>query len=335
MSSTGAFSKYAATVMFLVCLGSGFADEKVTVQLTRPAELNLTKFTKLGIGEISGERGADVGDGMMDALFKSGKFEVLDRTYLNQIQKEHNLILGTGDESAARELGKFIGASALVVGRATDVHDITNVTYKQVEYQELINGVWYRRMKNVYTRETTAFITANLRIIDATNGQVIATKTVPAQQTAKVQQDFSAPALIDPTNLYHGCREQIVEAFSRMIAPYSESVVFEFMEERKLDEMKQGLNFARVGEWTLAREAYESALKTATADKKMSKNSDTLAKVYYNIGLCALLANDIDAAELNLKRAIGLDAKKRYSEVFAVCPLRRKDIDALREQGAL
>lgn len=329
----------AAASILLICLASldaaWAAKKRFTTTVYRPAEINLNAFPKLAIGNIDGNRGADLADGLTGAVFESQRFEVLDRQHLSRIMDEHDFILAAGDQNSVQQLGQFLGASALVVGRASDVHDITSVTYENVPYSVFINGAWYNRTKRVYTRESTAYITANLRVIDTSNGRVIATKTIPTQYTAHARQDHSAPARIDPTNLYRKCREEIVATFMRMIAPYNETVGFFIEREKKIGSMTQGVNMAIISSWREAEISFKKALQEALGNKKIMKKPKTLAKFYYNLGLACLFNDKPAEADKHLARAFSLNPDKEYAKQIEASRRRHEDLRKMKEQGLL
>lgn len=73
-----------ATTIFL----SACASTKLMVSVTRPAKVNLKKFKKIAMAEIDGNGGRDLGEEITQALFDSGRFEILDRENLRRIMAE-------------------------------------------------------------------------------------------------------------------------------------------------------------------------------------------------------------------------------------------------------
>ena len=59
---------------------------------------------------------------LITRLYRTGKFDVIERQMLNKVIQEHSLTLsGIIDENSARELGKILGVDAIASGSVTDL----------------------------------------------------------------------------------------------------------------------------------------------------------------------------------------------------------------------
>jgi len=127
----------------------------------------LKAYNKIALGYIVDEYGKadrhakDFADEITTSLFESGRYEVLDRQNLNSIMSEHKLSLsGLIDENTVTELGKIIGAAALVFGRIqTDNYD--EETSKADPWQDKKGG-WHQ----THYRKGTYALSVNLKIVD-------------------------------------------------------------------------------------------------------------------------------------------------------------------------
>ena len=100
--------------------------QNLTEQIVK--SLSQTKRTKIAVIEfmnLQGEStdfGKFIAEELITRLFRTGKFEVIERQLLNKIIEEHQLNLsGMVDESSARELGKILGVDAIASGSVTDL----------------------------------------------------------------------------------------------------------------------------------------------------------------------------------------------------------------------
>jgi len=90
------------------------------VPVMRPGAINLRGVNRIGIGDISGPCGLEIGDLLAGKLAKTGKLDVLERASLARMMKEHGLQLSAGiDARTAPALGTFAGAGSLVFGKVT------------------------------------------------------------------------------------------------------------------------------------------------------------------------------------------------------------------------
>ena len=116
--------KYLNTLFtFLIfCLFIVGCAPHAKVPITRPADINLSKYKKIVVSRLDGNLGDQFGDLLTSKLFEANTYEVLDRENLDRVMTEHRFNLsGMVDSSTAVKMGKFLGASALVSG---------NVNYK-------------------------------------------------------------------------------------------------------------------------------------------------------------------------------------------------------------
>jgi hypothetical protein len=103
---------------------------------------------------------------LTSVLVKSGRFQVLERAAIAQIQQEQTLAAsgGTTRESGARQ-GALMGAQALITG------DITGFTFEKSSLGGSMTNVV--KGLSVASERVTAEVIIDLRLIDASTGEVI------------------------------------------------------------------------------------------------------------------------------------------------------------------
>lgn len=126
------FMKRIFLLLMCVCTGLIVFSQKTKVEKVKVICENLTKGQKpiaaVAAFKYASANGAPVGTGLsdmlMNALFNSGCFRVVERDQLNAILNEQSLGLsGAGDEKDFAKVGKQIGAQVIVMGTITEFSD--------------------------------------------------------------------------------------------------------------------------------------------------------------------------------------------------------------------
>lgn len=301
------------------------ASSYLQVPVTRPAEVNLTDFNKIAIGEISGNHGEDLAEEITSSLFQSKRFEVLDRQNLTRLMKEHNLDLsGMVDTKNSAEIGKFVGAAALVFGR------VSNYDYKE----EFTSRDWETKSKKgkvtrhtTYTRKGVATIEASLQITDLTTGKILAIKNFSESNTKTKEETDEKPGKIDSKKLLNKCRKDIVNKFMKMIAPYQEIVKVKLLKDSKMPELERGISMAKIGEWKEAKELFQKAVNAYDGDS--SKDYD---KAWYDLAIAYKYTNEFDLAEEAVKNAYKTNPDEDYAKELKKIRKAREQYEKLQEQ---
>lgn len=301
-------------ISFLFLGGCG--TTKFSVPIKRPAEINLSKFNKIAIGEITGPGSADLSEALTTALFNSKSFEVLDRQHLDQLLKELNLnVSGLVNEESASKVGELIGSSALIFGRVS-----------KYDYSEQIFEDKWQDKKGYnhidYTREGIAIMDVNLQVTDLTTGKIIAIKKFSVENKGKEISRDEKPPYINKDRLLIKSREDVVNNFMRVIAPYTEYVKVTFLDDSDVPEFEQAIRRIKIGEWFAAQSLYNEAVN------KYPTNS----KAHYNLGVVFEYNGVFDKAEQHLKKAYTLEEDKLYLEELKNSKRMKADRNKLQEQ---
>ena len=265
--------KIIVSLMILVIVSCG--TTAMMMNVTRPAEVNLKEYNKIALGDIVDEDGKadrhakDIADFITTSLFESGKYEVLDRQNLQSIMSEHKLSLsGLIDENTATELGKIIGAAALVFGRIqTDNYD--EETSKA--------DPWVDKKGNrhqTHYREGTYSLSVNLKIVDILTAKILAVKSLSASYSSSKHKDNGWPEEIDTSYLYTKCLIKVTQDFMHLVAPYDVQIKAKFQTDKKLAEVDQAINQLKIGEWEEAIGLFISATEKTGIDAKIQVTQD-------------------------------------------------------------
>lgn len=148
------------------------------------------------------------GEGMADmlttALFKTGRYDVIERDKLAELLAEQDLgAAGIVTPETAAEMGKILGADALVFG-----------TVSEFGYRERDTGGVTRRL-GVGVSSATAEVAVDVRIVNSSTGQLLAADNVRASQSARglkldtQKLDFATDSEFDNSLVGKATREAI------------------------------------------------------------------------------------------------------------------------------
>lgn len=265
---------FSTISLFLFSILVGCAPT-AKVPVMKPAEINLGDIRKVAIGDIKGNTGKDFADIITSKLFESGKFDVLDRENINSLLEEHKLgMSGIVDESTAMQMGKVIGASALIAGKAESKKDI----------KRWKGDPW--RDKSGYLHEphkikVTVQVTSILKVIDMTSGKILAVKTFEKEDHKTRRENDQWPAIPDVSEYEKNFANEIASEFLKMIAPYTIYVDVSF-EKTKIPQGMAGIEYAKNGLWEEALEQFKLATEANQSDMASWHNLGVGYQYNYN-----------------------------------------------------
>jgi curli biogenesis system outer membrane secretion channel CsgG len=177
-----------------ILLMSGCA-QKVTVKALQPAEVSRAALTKKVAvtafkndkENISGKIEADLAKHKLD-----GKqyFTIVSRQDLNKVLKEQRIgTSGLIDPNTATEVGKLIGAQAIISGRTGNASS-SDTHFYETRTRCNKNGCWKVR---VSCTKRVAGLDAEIRMIDTKKGDIIYADTINKTASWKHCNDDSRP----------------------------------------------------------------------------------------------------------------------------------------------
>lgn len=300
----------------VVLVGCGVT--RVPIQVTRPAEaVDLAKsgVKRVAIGDIQGAKGAeDVGESLREALLKLGTFELLERSKIADLVKEHQFDQsGLVDEGTTTEAGKFKGATALVAGRASTYGCTPKRSSQGVK---MLDGSFAQQV----TIDLNAVADVSFQILDVQTGRIVATKKCYATRAFHASAIGKDPATPDPTALMAQCRDDVVDQFIRSIAPYAVTTEVTFEDDSKIPQLLSGINSAKIGDW-------DDAIKSFTEATAAQPLSD---KAHYDLGIAFQMTGRYDDAERELKAAYKINADEGYGKAIRSCQMERENAKKLK-----
>jgi curli biogenesis system outer membrane secretion channel CsgG len=319
-----------------IVLSSGCA-QTLSVQVLRPAEINLKGIKKIAIGEITGRGGTEVAGELTTALFDSGRYEVVDRQNLDKVLLELRLSSSSLVEpETAVKAGKLLGASAVVVG------SIVRHSYREEPLRK--NDSERTNLNNVkeyftrYVRSGSAHVSASFRVTDLSTGQVIASRTIEEHQTEELKgrevprntdPNEAVPDPIDGEALLGKARAAVIARFMKAIAPYYESLELPFEKTGALPDLERGIALAKANDWSRAVELFSSAV-----GKAGSLPPKKQAYAYLDLGMAQCFGlGDFKSGIQAISQALTLQSKNDWINVRQMCERRRSDAARLADQG--
>ncbi len=318
-------TKYLSSLITLLLFLYACGTTKLMVPVTRPAEINLNKFKTIAIGEIRGKGGEDLAEDLTAKIFRSGRFEVLDRQHLNKLLSEHNLSFsGLVNPETSAELGQLLGTSALIFGRVSKYEYTEDITKENWESKDKKGRV---SRHTTYTRIGRIEMDASLQITDLTTGKIVAIKNIQKSNGEKKSADDQYPPAIDKNKWLRWGYQAVANEFMKMIAPYKEMVSVNLLKDGDMPELEKGINFAKIGQWDKAIDYFEKAIKNYKTNLEVE-----IHKAYFNLGVACEYNYQFDKAEEALNKAYELKADEDYARELSNVKRMRKNHEKLQKQ---
>ncbi len=319
------FIKTVAALIIFIMFSCG---PSVVLTVDRPAEINLSDYKTIAIGDFVSERGnrslysLNIEEALTHRLFETGAFEIVDRQNIDRLMEEHSLSLsGLVDESSALEIGKLMGSAVLIFGRITE-NEYVEQTTKSDEKVDMDGNKYH-----IYQRNGKYSLRINIRLVDVTTGKILATRPFEADKTARrYGKDEPAPE-IDENKLFRECVDDIGIEFARMVAPYEEEVIVRFESDRDLPELDAALTSIKIDDWDHAI----NTLRKATMKPEI--NDKTRAKAYYNYGLVIMYDGQYENAIEAFRKAMQLrSGRNRYQQAIIKARKEKQKREELEKQ---
>jgi curli biogenesis system outer membrane secretion channel CsgG len=292
-----------------VCLTS-CGGTRIQIQATLPAtkvDLASQGVKRIAIGDLLDETRhinpdhAILGDDLRAALVNLGRFEILDRSAVESLVKEHQFNdSGLVDQQSTATSGKFTGAVALILGT------VTAYGYKEeTKTMQSKSGAGYL----IIGKGT---IQATFKLIDIEHGRLIAVASCSISNTVQSPaKDFmgndqysinAQPSRPDGNALMTQLRAAVVLQFVRQISPtpFTDQVTLE--EDSDTPEVASGNQSAALGEWADAKTQYQKA-----TEKAPMKTAG-----FYNLGIADRATGDFPGAIEAFKKAYKISNQQVY-----------------------
>jgi tetratricopeptide (TPR) repeat protein len=316
-------------MMVAVLVLSAGCAETVRVSRLKPAEVDVTGYRKIAVARVTGRNGRAIAASLEQALYDSGRFEVLDRSNLGMILQEQDLSTsGAVDPDETVQVGKLVGSAALIfghVGRRDYVQKRShenrtcgekNRPYPCTEY--IVTGSWNEQVQ--------------FKVVDTTTGKVIAMKNVSRSRQQRVSAIDASPAVTwDVESVLGDLDQEVVRGFMTAIAPYTVWEQLQLFTDSKLPELEIGVNFSKAGQWASAIGQFRAACGKADADPDIKPQLKARAR--YDLGVALGYSGSYDEGIRELEKAVQIEPEDAFVREIRRIKTFRSDAERLRQQG--
>ena len=312
-----------AAIPFFVALGC--SSTRLTIPVVRPAEVDLSDFERIAVGDIRGREGAPFPAELAKALLDTERLEVLDHADLERRLSANNLALEALLEGGNQEQVKEIfGATVFISGEVTN--SVYDEEITQSSSSRLDTEAGRLSFTRTYTRIGTARMEATLRLVDLRTSRVVTVKDFRAEETRKNRSiNDPEPDWIDRSPLFEACRAQMIQAFMRMITSHTRYVQVAFERDGRIPVLQQGFDKARTGQWQEAIDLFRQGTG--------SSHSQVVHKAFYNLGLAYLYTDQLVKSRNAFEEAYARTPEKDYQRALRRVNARIEDRRRLHEQG--
>lgn len=325
-------SRYTFFVVFLfeiyVC---GCASNRVTISMTRPPEVDMSRYKRIAVADFRGREGSGslAAYLLVSRIFESKAFDVVERQRMENILNEHSLNMsGAVDDSTAKQIGNILGVDALIFGEVA-TYEVEDQQGKEKVKKEVWTGEYEKdkdgndvyektlfggkKKKKVYKEEfvdqpfvvRSGSVSVNFRVVDVSTGKIIAIKSNSSSYHDKASGVDEIGGLPAGGEVLNNLMVKVVEKFVRQIAPYAVRVTREF--EKKGRRSEQGIKLAKAGLWDEAVDLFERERDASPSE----------AYVHYNLGIAYEAVGKLDLAEEAYKEATSIEPEARYLKALA------------------
>lgn len=279
-------------------------NPKVTLEIEHPPALPL-RVTRIAFGQSKGpETCIDSLQARVEEDFVTNGVELVDRSQLDSVIAEHRL-QGSAlfDQKAATEVGKLLGAQALVY---LQVHQC-RTDRTQSQRQSLLST------KPVIVYNTSGVVRGSLKTVDLTTGRVLTAKSFEGRYAEEAQGGYPSESAVQEQ------AERIAAArIHALFFPWKESKTLVFYDDEDCNleaahGLLQGLDFDGALRQSLENLEACKALQAAKPKPRL------LAKAYYNLGVVQFLKQSYGEALANFNEASRLNSSDIVSAAMADC----------------
>lgn len=330
MSTAKRLSGWLMSGLWLGVLTVGCATVRVPMQVTHPAEINMSRYKQVAISNIDGNLGNAFGDDLKGRLVESGRFALVDRARMDQIMRE--LHLSSSDlvqSDKAAKLGNLLPATAIISGRVNGKYDEKMTHSDSTCYRDKKDKKGYRCRTNY--RNGTFSTGGSIDVIDVSTAQIIKSKALGNRCEASTSATNETPDIIDRDSLIAKCNDENVTKFMKAISPWTEIVQAPFRKDGDLPSLEAGVNQAKIGDMQGAAETFRASAKSAEMNPKVSPK--IIAMAYWNMGLAYQYSDDFDKGIAAFKKSCALDPSDECTQAIINCENRRKEKKKLDEQN--
>jgi hypothetical protein len=275
----------AATVL---CLAAPAAAETLPISGSDPAAANVNDLLRLAVDRFEGEDGGAIAQKLEDAL---GKTQFGGYSYFRIVAPESG-----------------VPVDGLLTGTTRASVDEAPVTEKRKKCTEYDPADKKKCVKEVETdircRRRTISVATTARLVAIGDGSIRYTRPLNARDQQTYCPDRAASRTVD--DYIEGVQDDQVQAIRRDLAPTAYNIAV------RVDENRKGLSKA-------ASDSFKEAIRLTKTDPAaacstwaaLTQAAEPTAALAFNLGLCAEMNRDFDAATDWYEQAQRLGSKNR------------------------
>lgn len=304
-------SKLLVTTGLIAAVFTTGCVQKVKMKVLEPAEVARVANTKViavtdfkkdyGVG-LSGKIETEISKQILD-----GKpyFTAVDRKAINNVVREQRFqSSGLLNEETAVQLGKLIGAQALISGEITSTSSSdTHYREQRTKYRNPLKPLETAYTVNVYCKKRVIGMGATIKIVDVKRGDIVYADNLTQNKTYKHCNDDSNP-LPSKAQGIEQIANIIAKSFVFKLAPHYVYISVDLIEDIEFDTAdanKKGLEGAL--EWIKAQR-YDKA--SEILEKLNGALQGKSYAVIYDLGVVTEAQGQLEEAQKLYKEADAL-----------------------------
>lgn len=297
-------SLFVACFLYSSLLASG--QPSLLLKKQRPAQLDMTAYTQIAVGDIVGPTGAkteesrDLTDALTAKLFNARTVEVLDQNALNDLLKGQRYSdLQVMDDKTKQALNKKLSNALLITGRLQ-----SSPLEQKLIYQD--QGIVINGCDRTYYYQVKGNATLQLKILDVKSGRMVFSDAVTKPVDKRTKEDCKIPEKLNVEEIARLAVKDLSEEIAKMLVPYEVETVLQFSEpglfKSPFKQLKEAVSYLQINN----TDAGLAILKNYTESKDVKdKNRD---EAWYNYSLGLLYANRYNDAKAALQMAASLNS---------------------------
>jgi len=322
----------------LVILGGCIPPPSVEIKVLRPAEIDIGYVKTIGISPFRGQGGDAVTNRLTAKLFEGGLFTILERQRINALINEMGLAeIGIVDQSRAAQLGKALGAEAIVFGSvdgyvAEDFRGRERVT-KRRKTGRKVKDIFGRMVDETESYEVIlpytmrqARLAVTFKMVNVETTELLAIKSITKEYRQKVVHDPDRPGELRAKGIIlDELVDQATDEFVKLVSPHY-VIEKKIWENIDVEEGKAAFNYFKNGLYPETGEILDRLMRYPTLETYQ------LAAVYYDRGLIYEILGNLNKAEELYKEAAVLESSDLHLKALKNIREKIEDVKKLQEQ---
>jgi len=322
----------------LVMLGGCIAPPGVEISVLKPAEIDIGYVKTIGISRFRGQGGDAVTNRLTAKLFEGRYFTILERQRIDALINEMGLAeIGIVDPSEAAQLGKALGAEAIVFGSVDGyVVEDSRGRQKVTKYRKTgrkVKGIFGWMVDETEPYEVIlpytmrqARVAVTFKMVNVETTELLGIKSITKEYRDKVIHDPDRPGELKAKGIIlDELVDQTTDGFVKLVSPHyvTEKKIWENID---LKEGKTAFNYFKNGLYAETGEILDRLMEYPKLKPQQ------LAAVYYDRGLIYEILGNLNKAEELYTKAARLKGSDLHLKALKNIRKKIEDVKKLQEQ---